>query len=82
MWKSIQDMDGGNGDLLKVMALQFNNAYRLQANAWIYSTHLPVQMKKEVKFLPQLASLRMIEYYVVVFICCVGQNPTCPSPEG
>ena len=57
MSKAMVDMDNGNGDLLKVTALQFNDAHRSRANAWLDSTRLPAQMKKELKILPQPASV-------------------------
>ena len=47
MGHAIVDMDGGNGDLLKITASQFNEAHRTRSNAWIEATKLPNQMKKK-----------------------------------
>ena len=52
MNKAVNDMDSGKGDLLKLTALQFNEAHRLRYNAWLESARLPAQMKKELKALP------------------------------
>ena len=56
MGHAIVDMDGGNGDLLKITASQFNEAHRTRSNAWIDATKLPGQMKKELKVLKQPTS--------------------------
>ena len=57
MNKAVNDMDGGNGDLLKLTSIQYNDAQRLRSNAWLESTRLPAQMKKELKVLPQQVSV-------------------------
>ena len=56
MHQAIVNMDRGNGNLLKVMALQFNEAHHLRANAWLDAARLPPQMKTELKVLKQPVS--------------------------
>ena len=45
--KAIVDMDGGNGDLLKIVSSQYIAAHRHCADAWIDASRLLNQMKKE-----------------------------------
>ena len=53
MSKAIVDMDGGNGDLLKVVSMQYTAAHHHCADAWIDASELPNQTKKELKVAPQ-----------------------------
>jgi len=53
MDKAVVDMDGSNGDLLKLTAIHYNQAQRSRAEAWVDSSSLPDQTKREIKVADQ-----------------------------
>jgi len=46
MDKAVVD-NGSNGDLIKLTAIEYNQAQRSRAEAWIESSSLPGQTKRE-----------------------------------